>query len=101
MAESAIRPKRRRSDEHMAKKRVQEKERGKSRIYIGEAIQRWRELRQQKGFQSDAQLALFLLDSYEEYIHAIHGWDQETLPTTIIGLDGKTTEGVFHSSAMM
>ncbi|XP_062405821.1 uncharacterized protein LOC134095994 isoform X2 [Sardina pilchardus] len=101
MAESTIRPKRRRSDEHMAKKRVQEKERGKSRVYIGEAMQRWRELRQQKGFQSDAQLALFLLDSYEEYLHAIRGWDQGTFPTTTIGLDGRPMEGVLHSSAMM
>ncbi|CAM4332807.1 unnamed protein product [Leuciscus chuanchicus] len=59
------RPKRLRSDEQKAKNREREKERGRSRIYIGEAFERWRELRRQKGFQSDIQVALFLLDRYE------------------------------------
>ncbi|XP_048056880.1 forkhead box protein K2 isoform X2 [Megalobrama amblycephala] len=63
MAET--RPKRQRSNEHLKKKREKEKERGKSRIYIGEAFERWRELRRQKGFQSDIQVALFLLERYE------------------------------------
>ncbi|XP_078135628.1 uncharacterized protein LOC144536383 isoform X3 [Sander vitreus] len=62
MAEA--RPKKRRSEEYMARRREIEKERTKTRIYIGESIQKWRELRWQKGFQSDAQLAKFLLDSY-------------------------------------
>ncbi|XP_028421885.1 uncharacterized protein LOC114546913 isoform X3 [Perca flavescens] len=62
MAEA--RPKKRRSEEYMARRREIEKERTKTRIYIGESIQGWRELRRQKGFQSDAQLAKFLLDSY-------------------------------------
>ncbi|XP_056227529.1 uncharacterized protein LOC130166165 isoform X2 [Seriola aureovittata] len=62
MAEARTRPKKRRSDEYMARRRELEKERTKTRIYIGESIQRWRELRRQKGFLSDAQVAKFLLD---------------------------------------
>uniref|UniRef100_A0A8C9YWL2 Uncharacterized protein n=1 Tax=Sander lucioperca TaxID=283035 RepID=A0A8C9YWL2_SANLU len=62
MAEA--RPKKRRSEEYMARRREIEKERTKTRIYIGESIQRWRELRWQKGFQSDAQVAKFLLDRH-------------------------------------
>uniref|UniRef100_A0A8D0DAP9 Uncharacterized protein n=1 Tax=Sander lucioperca TaxID=283035 RepID=A0A8D0DAP9_SANLU len=50
-------PKKRRSEEYMARRREIEKEQTKTRIYIGESIQRWRELRRQKGFQSDAQVA--------------------------------------------
>uniref|UniRef100_A0A3B4W8W9 Uncharacterized protein n=1 Tax=Seriola lalandi dorsalis TaxID=1841481 RepID=A0A3B4W8W9_SERLL len=64
MAEARTRPKKRRSDEYMARRRELEKERTKTRIYIGESIQRWRELRRQKGFLSDAQVAKFLLDSF-------------------------------------
>ncbi|XDV48008.1 hypothetical protein PO909_017522 [Leuciscus waleckii] len=56
------RPKRRHSDEQITKKREKEKERAKSRIYIGKAFKRWREHRRQKGFQSHIQVALFLLD---------------------------------------
>ncbi|XP_065150413.1 uncharacterized protein [Paramisgurnus dabryanus] len=59
------RPKRRRSAEQRAKLAEKQKERSKSRIYIGKAFERWRELRGQKGFQSDVQVALFLLDSYK------------------------------------
>lgn len=33
-----------------------------TRVNIGAAFPRWRELREQKGFRSDAQLATFLLD---------------------------------------
>ncbi|XDV51928.1 hypothetical protein PO909_020720 [Leuciscus waleckii] len=53
------RPKRRRFDEQIAKKRDKDKERVKSRIYIGKTFERWRELRRQKGFQSDLQLLCF------------------------------------------
>ncbi|KAM9856689.1 uncharacterized protein ACBR49_000384 isoform 2-T2 [Aulostomus maculatus] len=61
-----VRPKKRRSDEYLARRREIEKERTKTRIYIGESFQRWRELRRQKGFLTDAQLAKFLLDSHEK-----------------------------------
>uniref|UniRef100_A0A8D0AV27 Uncharacterized protein n=1 Tax=Sander lucioperca TaxID=283035 RepID=A0A8D0AV27_SANLU len=58
------RAKRQCSDEQIAKKREKEKERAKSRIYIRKAFEKWRELRRQKGFQSDIQVALFLLDRW-------------------------------------
>uniref|UniRef100_A0A674MHT5 Uncharacterized protein n=1 Tax=Takifugu rubripes TaxID=31033 RepID=A0A674MHT5_TAKRU len=44
------------------KKRVYESARSKTRIYIGVAFERWRDLRQLKGMKTDAELALFLLD---------------------------------------
>uniref|UniRef100_A0A8C4DXR2 Uncharacterized protein n=1 Tax=Dicentrarchus labrax TaxID=13489 RepID=A0A8C4DXR2_DICLA len=53
------------SEEYMAKRRETEKERTKIRVYIGESIQRWRELRRQKGFQSDVHVAKFLLDRWQ------------------------------------
>ncbi|KAM4615254.1 uncharacterized protein ACJ7VT_010431 [Polymixia lowei] len=57
--------KKRKSD---AEKQLTKKElnraRDQTRVNIGEAHQRWRELRLLKGFKSDAQLALFLLDRY-------------------------------------
>ncbi|XDV49341.1 hypothetical protein PO909_018612 [Leuciscus waleckii] len=51
--------KRRRSDEQIVKKRDKDKEREKSRIYIGKTLEMWRELRRHKGFQSDIQLLCF------------------------------------------
>jgi len=60
------RPKRRRSEEQMKKKKESDKERAKFRIYIGsEPFERWQELRRQKGFRSNIQVALFLLDRWE------------------------------------
>uniref|UniRef100_A0A8D0D8C2 Uncharacterized protein n=1 Tax=Sander lucioperca TaxID=283035 RepID=A0A8D0D8C2_SANLU len=56
----------RRSEEYMARRREIEKERTKTQIYIGESIQRWQELRRQKGFQSDAEVAKFLLGPVSE-----------------------------------
>lgn len=44
------------------KKRVYESARSKTRIYIGVAFERWRDLRQLKGMKTDAELAMFLLD---------------------------------------
>ena len=64
------RPKRRRSDEQIAKKRDKDKDkdkdRAKSRIYIGKTFERWRELRRQKGFQSDI-VALFLAEQVNPF----------------------------------
>lgn len=34
----------------------------KTRIVIGKAFERWREIKEQKFFKSDAEVALFLLD---------------------------------------
>jgi len=62
MADDA-RPKRRRpSEAQMAKRREREKQRAKTRIYVGPAFERWREVRRQRGFLTDIELALYLLD---------------------------------------
>lgn len=56
-------PKRRKRINNVSvKKRVYERARSKTRIYIGVAFERWRHLRQLKGMKTDAELALFLLD---------------------------------------
>ncbi|XDV26995.1 hypothetical protein PO909_030597 [Leuciscus waleckii] len=39
-----------------------DKQRNKTRVNIGVAFQRWRELRDLKGLKSDSSMALFLLD---------------------------------------
>uniref|UniRef100_A0A673GNR2 Uncharacterized protein n=1 Tax=Sinocyclocheilus rhinocerous TaxID=307959 RepID=A0A673GNR2_9TELE len=36
--------------------------RGRTRVNIGAAFQRWRELKEREGLESDAEVALFLLD---------------------------------------
>ncbi|XP_059196538.1 uncharacterized protein LOC131977318 [Centropristis striata] len=52
------------NDEKQAKKKECDRARNKTRINIGAAFPRWRELQELKGFKNDAQLATFLLDSY-------------------------------------
>lgn len=54
--------KRKRSKNVNLKKRVYESARSKTRLNIGVAFERWRDLRQLKGMKTDAELALFLLD---------------------------------------
>ncbi len=49
-------------EEKQAKKKELDRARDKSRISIGTAFQRWRELRDLKGFKTDTELATFLLD---------------------------------------
>ncbi|XP_039983074.1 uncharacterized protein LOC120789927 [Xiphias gladius] len=61
-------PRRRRSEEQKLKKKGYDHARGKSRVNIGEAFQRWRDLREVKGMKADVEVALFLLDSYKRYI---------------------------------
>ncbi|KAM4605452.1 uncharacterized protein ACJ7VT_017696 [Polymixia lowei] len=46
-------------------KREADRSRNKTRINIGVAYQRWRELRELNGLKTDAQFATLLLDSYE------------------------------------
>uniref|UniRef100_A0A3Q2PCF0 Uncharacterized LOC105928197 n=2 Tax=Fundulus heteroclitus TaxID=8078 RepID=A0A3Q2PCF0_FUNHE len=46
-------------------KKLSDKERDKTRISIGPAFPRWRELREQKQLQFDWQLAFFFLDRYQ------------------------------------
>ncbi|XP_026158835.1 uncharacterized protein LOC113128021 isoform X2 [Mastacembelus armatus] len=57
-------PRRRRSEQQKARKRIYEQARAKSRVNIGKAFQRWRKLRENKGLKNDTEVALFLLDSY-------------------------------------
>ncbi|KAK2915819.1 hypothetical protein Q8A67_000193 [Cirrhinus molitorella] len=49
----------------MTKKRL-EQQRAKTRVNIGDAFPRWRQLRESKCLKTDAMVALFLLDSYEK-----------------------------------
>lgn len=44
------------------KKKAYDQARGRNRVNIGEAYQRWRELKERKGLTSDHEVALFLLD---------------------------------------
>ncbi|KAM8761632.1 uncharacterized protein AB9X84_006631 isoform 3-T4 [Acanthopagrus schlegelii] len=46
-------------------RRLWDKKRGKTRVNIGVAFPKWRELRDKLGLQKDADLACLLLDSYE------------------------------------
>ena len=57
-------PKRRRSEEQKLKMKGYDQARGKSRVNIGGAFRRWRDLRESEGFKSDAEVALFLLDRW-------------------------------------
>lgn len=54
--------KRKPEDEKTANKKALDKVRGQSRVNIGVAFQRWRQLRDLRGLKSDAEVALFLLD---------------------------------------
>ncbi|XP_033478928.1 uncharacterized protein LOC117254656 isoform X3 [Epinephelus lanceolatus] len=59
--------KRKRTGQASDPRRIWDKKRAKSRINIGVAFPRWRELRENLGLQFDADLACFLLDSYAKY----------------------------------
>ncbi|XP_028299204.1 uncharacterized protein LOC114461400 isoform X1 [Gouania willdenowi] len=66
-ARPAKKPKKRKSvEEKAATKRALEKARAQTRVNVGAAFQRWRQLRDQMGLKSDAKVADFLLDSYEK-----------------------------------
>ncbi|KAM7368748.1 hypothetical protein PAMP_013056 [Pampus punctatissimus] len=62
--------KRRKTFETLEEKRENKKalnqKRDLTRVNIGEAFSRWRELRAVEGLKNDAEVALFLLDSYEK-----------------------------------
>ncbi|CAL8363109.1 unnamed protein product [Boreogadus saida] len=51
--------------ERTATKREAERARNKTRVNIGVAYERWRELRDLRNLKSDAEMATFLIDSYE------------------------------------
>ncbi|XP_078025873.1 uncharacterized protein LOC144464117 [Epinephelus lanceolatus] len=48
------------------KKRLNKK-RDQTRVYIGKAFSRWRQLRERYGLKSDEEVAMFLLDSYDQH----------------------------------
>ena len=48
--------------EMAATKKALDKARGQTRVNIGAAFERWRQLRHLKGLKSDAEVAVFLLD---------------------------------------
>ncbi len=50
------------SEEQNIKKKGYYQARGRTRINIRAAFQWWRELKEQEGIESDAEVALFLLD---------------------------------------
>ena len=56
--------KRKTEAEKTTTKKNAEKARSKSRVNIGLAFERWRQLRELKGLESDAKVAVFLLDRY-------------------------------------
>ncbi|KAM6974320.1 uncharacterized protein LKV04_015960 [Tautogolabrus adspersus] len=58
--------KRKTEAEKAVTRRKLDKARGQTRVNIGTAFPRWRQLKEAKGLQSDAMVALFLLDSYEK-----------------------------------
>lgn len=57
-----VKHKRLRTSEWLQKKRECNRAHAKTRINIGRAFERWRELRDLKVFKTDAETALFLLD---------------------------------------
>ncbi|KAF0026707.1 hypothetical protein F2P81_021444 [Scophthalmus maximus] len=46
-------------------KQIHDQQRQRTRVYIGGALRRWRALMRDRGFQSHAEVAAFLMDSYE------------------------------------
>ncbi|XP_078031998.1 uncharacterized protein LOC117254656 isoform X5 [Epinephelus lanceolatus] len=59
--------KRNRTEEQEKAKRDSDRARAKTRVNIGQAFTKWRELRELIGFKTDPELALFLIDSYAKY----------------------------------
>ncbi|XP_078031991.1 uncharacterized protein LOC117254656 isoform X1 [Epinephelus lanceolatus] len=53
--------------EKAATKKALDKARGQTRVTIGAAFERWRQLKKLKGLKSDVEVAVFLLDSYAKY----------------------------------
>lgn len=49
-------------ERNIPKKRKRNSARGKTRVYIGAAFDRWRKIMSEKNFKTDADFANFLLD---------------------------------------
>ena len=47
---------------HYESQKGQDKIRGKARVYIGDAFERWRQLKAERNMKTDAELATLLLD---------------------------------------
>ncbi|XDV26165.1 hypothetical protein PO909_029942 [Leuciscus waleckii] len=66
MAEAGTEPKPKKakvlSEETKKRKRESDKIKGRTRINIGPAFARWRELKEEEGCPTDADLAIMLLD---------------------------------------
>ncbi len=56
--------KRKYTEEQRQAKKDADKKRAKTRVNLGRAFNRWRRLRERKGFKTDAELALFFLNRY-------------------------------------
>ncbi|XP_065109924.1 uncharacterized protein [Paramisgurnus dabryanus] len=48
------------------RKKAYDKARSRTRVNIGSAFQRWRDLKEHEGLRSDAEVAFFLLDRYDK-----------------------------------
>ncbi|XP_062371676.1 histone-lysine N-methyltransferase PRDM9-like isoform X2 [Sardina pilchardus] len=66
MAEAATKPKKAKALSEEAKKRKRERDniRARAKIHIGPALARWRQLKDEEGCPTDADLAVLLLDSH-------------------------------------
>ncbi|CAL8406470.1 unnamed protein product [Arctogadus glacialis] len=56
--------------ERTATKREAERARNKTRVNIGVAYERWRELRDRRNLKSDAEMATFLIDRADDFFDA-------------------------------
>ncbi len=62
------------TEEQKKANRASDKARTKTRVNFGRSFNRWRELRDLKGFKTDPELALFLLDTYAICLfYSVHG----------------------------
>ncbi|XP_066505500.1 zinc finger protein 619-like isoform X2 [Hoplias malabaricus] len=69
------------SVEARTRKRESDRERGKTRVNVGLAFNRWRDLKEKKGYKTDAELAFFLLDkSCDSDV-----WDDHQVPQVVSG----------------
>ncbi len=50
-------------DKQNIRKKGYDQTRGRTRVNIGAAFQRWRELKEREGLEVDAEFALFFIDS--------------------------------------
>ncbi|XP_020786323.2 uncharacterized protein LOC110165467 [Boleophthalmus pectinirostris] len=66
----AVRRKRKPGVEVIERKRKRDKERSQTKVILGDSFQRWRALKREKGLKTDALVAKFLLDSYDNVTSA-------------------------------